>query len=1102
MISSRTKARKTKHVRPVYSKNFKPKEKMKNKIYLIIFCIFGSILLIPSVFAFDFDNVGNYKGDTGTMTVKNAFGLGSTIADITLLSPHEVQVIRGQDRLVAWYELKLYENYDGNSIFEKIDTYVGINKIDKSITYKLADEDKTKIIEIPIYENVCDEEIKININGTKETTYKNCIQKQVGTNTQIIYSWENFNSKTTLNAGTYTIGLFADVLPNENVEWIPTMFSVEIPQWATWNETFSDGLVNYWKFDETSGTIAEDIYRRNNILAIERGTFTDDGIIKNMLNATTNATVHGEIRGKSGNTIHTELYGTGNRTLNLWTKTYDINYNGNQTIFGWGSPAVATQGFYLQLRDKRYNLLVDRTAGSPNDLNTGVSATTGWKMLTVTKNTTSTGFYINGIIVASRTSTIATDGSNIFIGYDADLLVPSYNGTLDEVGIWNRSLSVGEILDLYNSGSGLMYLGISTINVTLDSPTNNMIDFSDNPIFFSATYVFNETGSSVGNFTNTTLYIWKPDKTLFANNRTDITGATTNSSNLSISFGSATSFGSYSWNYYACGRNTSNGVFCQFADNNRTLNLNPFGVLAQGWMNTTADTVYEVFNLSLSLLSDWTYSVSLDYNGTLHSATTSDYSATQSNYSVSFDIPETTQDGVNKSIFWKIVATNSSGSVSNQNTTIVNQTISKTELAYCNASNNWPYINFTFKDETTLGAITALVDASTWTYWIGSGTVTKTLIFANTTKSNPSYAFCLLPKTKNVYVDLTFKYSNASYPQRTFSLDNQLLSNLTVTNQVLYLLGSTEGIYSTFSFYDSGSNDPISGVYVTIERQVGVVWIVIGTATSDATGSATFWVNPNFPHRITGSKTGYATVSEIVYPTQSAYSIFMGGTGLSVGEYRYKNIKFYTYPPAGRLELDTTYDFGINITANDGNIISCKIEIKNLTLSIVASSVAGCGAYGGNLSVSYNTGSNSKLFGYYYVDIGDGLELIKANDAWFMEGLNATYGYGGLRGFLEELKNIPEFGDTHNRQEFSRIIFAFFFMIIIIGIFTYFSGYELSNPGAALIIVWGFVIMYSIGGIFNLEGITPYSWWNQYWLSFIASFIMVGFYLNYIRKTS
>ena len=54
------------------------------------------ILLVGSVSAFDFDNIGSYDEKTKTMKIKNVFGLGEDILEATLNSEqHEVIIWLG-----------------------------------------------------------------------------------------------------------------------------------------------------------------------------------------------------------------------------------------------------------------------------------------------------------------------------------------------------------------------------------------------------------------------------------------------------------------------------------------------------------------------------------------------------------------------------------------------------------------------------------------------------------------------------------------------------------------------------------------------------------------------------------------------------------------------------------------------------------------------------------------------------------------------------------------------------------------------------------------------------------------------------------------------
>jgi hypothetical protein len=76
---------------------------------------------------------------------------------------------------------------------------------------------------------------------------------------------------------------------------------------------------------------------------------------------------------------------------------------------------------------------------------------------TVSSSTSTCRYYINGTLISEDTFTGLGFFSEIQLGaYDARSL-PTFNGQLDEVGIWNRALTGSEVAELYNGGIGLTY---------------------------------------------------------------------------------------------------------------------------------------------------------------------------------------------------------------------------------------------------------------------------------------------------------------------------------------------------------------------------------------------------------------------------------------------------------------------------------------------------------------------------------------------------------------------------------------------------------------------------------------------------------------------
>jgi hypothetical protein len=177
------------------------------------------------------------------------------------------------------------------------------------------------------------------------------------------------------------------------------------------------------------------------------------------------------------------------------------------------------------------------------------------------------------------------------------------------------------------------------------------------------------------------------------------------------------------------------------------------------------------------------------------------------------------------------------------------------------------------------------------------------------------------------------------------------------------------------------------------------------------------------------------------------------------------------------------------------------MELRNDTSDVVGSvegvSLTGAHCYAG---FAQNTVSNNRLWGYYYLDLGSGYALLKANDAWIVENVT-TRGYG-LFNLLKGFADSEDWGETHNRREFSKIVAFFFIMIVLIGVFTFTTGYDFAQPGGALLLVLGLVALGSFAGIFDIKGISAFSFFNKYAIFFITSFLTWGFLIDHWRSSS
>lgn len=197
----------------------------------------------------------------------------------------------------------------------------------------------------------------------------------------------------------------------------------------------TDNLVSYWKLDESSGNAVDSV--GSNTLTNSNVTYAT-GKINNgaVFNSTSDTLI--------GTSISNPL------SFSFW---YNVTQGNSVTYLANASPDNTIQskssGFTWQIYD----------GTSSRDFTTTVKNAT-WTHVVFVYNGTGYLLYENGTYIETVTSNqisfdkIGRSGSNI-------------NGTIDEVGIWNRALTSGEVTELYNSGVGLQYPFIVAITFAI-----------------------------------------------------------------------------------------------------------------------------------------------------------------------------------------------------------------------------------------------------------------------------------------------------------------------------------------------------------------------------------------------------------------------------------------------------------------------------------------------------------------------------------------------------------------------------------------------------------------------------------------------------------
>lgn len=218
-----------------------------------------------------------------------------------------------------------------------------------------------------------------------------------------------------------------------------------------------DNLISYWKFDESSGN-AEDAHGTND-LTNNNATAFATGKINNGADLERSSAQSFSIAdaSQSGLDFSDAL------TFSMWVKfesalgrEYYIAKRlgaGNQRSYLWYQADANSMNFDWQ---------------SNGTTGTGVAvswspSTSTWYHIVVTKTGTSVKFYVNGsqqgTTQTGAFSTIFNGTTKFEIGQWTEDAASnrSFDGFIDEVGVWNRALDASEIAQLYNSGSGLAY---------------------------------------------------------------------------------------------------------------------------------------------------------------------------------------------------------------------------------------------------------------------------------------------------------------------------------------------------------------------------------------------------------------------------------------------------------------------------------------------------------------------------------------------------------------------------------------------------------------------------------------------------------------------
>jgi len=810
-----------------------------------------------------------------------------------------------------------------------------------------------------------------------------------------------------------------------------SLFTNESGIWEAKNTTILDTLfsnaIAYYQLD---GNSFVDTTGNGNTL-VNTGTTNSTGIL-----------IDGRDLSGSGQWVTTpdlHIDGASERTINFWINLDNIGQDGDD-VMHTASDVMVLSPYDFGATNWRYVINgITPISGSDATADVGV-----WTMITMNYNGTHANLFRNGVNMGSNAGTPSGVITAFRIGANvAD--VTEIDGQIDEIGFWNSTLTDAELLELYNSGNSLKFSGSNSGTQTwtriisestlwacgaCDSDGDCGLTATNRTIYVDTTLpqitVQSPSGTTDYNYIggNETLNVTFDDNGLdmcwYNYNGTNITidgclTGTSNSTNFTLESDN-TNMTIYSNDSFGNENSTFINWTYTYLENNRTYNT------------TSYETAGETFSINVEGAS----SVTLLYNGTSYTTTKSGNDFTRTlqmpigklgNHKIIFSLDET------------------------QSSYTSYQNVLEVMFTLCNSNYTTKFLNISFKDETNSSALTASIPTSTFNYYLGDGTVYKTYTYINNTE-NTNYEFCASPN-RILYVDPYIQYKSSGYPQRIYDQSAVSLSN-TITNTILYLLSSVDGIYVTFQVINLAEQG-IGGVTILGTRLIEGVTTTVAQGITGADGSSTFWLNPDFAHIFTFTKTGYSTLNKSLTPTQSTYTVTLGGsTDVGVDDYS-QGISITTIPEGTNVLYNTSYLFNYTISSSFWTIDEFGATLKYPNGTIINSS--SLTTNGGTISFNFMTPLNgSVVMDYYYIvnsTYTNGTttwKVYKSSDYSISYLLNhiTTYVNANLFGIL---------GDDDGY--FAKAIISLLLIIMFSGMISY--RYGLASESAVSALIFGIV---------------------------------------------